>query len=1740
MKRLSRCLLTVLILCTFKARSQTSGPTAPEYTSFEPVDVTDMVNLATGDFTYTLPLLEVPGPEGGYPLALSYHAGIQPMEEASWVGLGFTLNAGAITRTVSGYPDDQLAVPRVVRDHDNGGTRHTFSVGVGLPGASFGLQFSQDTHQGFGVGASVSVSAPVIGSGTSAVSGGPGLVVGVDPYGNAYQSVGAGFTIGKSGEGAKGLTANVGVSTNFESTSFNTGIGHRENGSLGEGGAYQAGSATSLLGASMSTTGGGSASVGIASLSQTNTNADNWTVNSSGFSLPIPLGSSGVFLNLGYNYMRYYLDQTDYVNIFGSLQASGVPLEERNRSAFDSYALLDTDIDFIENNDPAKEAGGSFPAYDRYQVNAQGITGSMHPFIFQNISLFGQDEPGQVAYRPEAKHQGKVQFRFANDFSNALTLDPLWRYNAATGTFENTANQTETYGFENNRLVGSKHVEWYTNLDIRNGVAHADGLISHDFFGNQALLFDSLDVSGQIGGFKVTKADGMTYHFSLPVYTYEEGFQVQDKEDPGKFHQRYEEQPYAYQWLLVAITGPDFVDRGEPGLDGTDWGYWVGFNYDQYVVNHRWRNPGTGFHTDIDNQSTMFSYGMKELYYLDAIFTRTHAAFFHRSSRRDGREVSSLIEGGFDEKVTEYEGYYTVRKKCRERWIFPFIGLYFTCLENIAIVDTLYYPRPLLKLDKITLHKRADLLVDEPRRENTLRAIAFDYDYSLQPETPNSYDETDVTKKSGKLTLKKVTFLGREEARILPPVSFGYEVEADADAEVLINGIEETLEVVSGTIQVGDLLHYTIGVSTEHYMVVTGRAGERYTIETIGQNQHPAGTFKIGVQKTKNPPFRSNGYDSWGMYKSDFDEELLNLNEDVARLTTPVSSQSTDAWSLRKIHSANGATIDIGYASDRYDQPVFHKRRVFHAIALTPTASQNLVTATFSGNVASLNDLFTPDQSIDLDVLVKIPRKKRVSFNSSACGTASTTSEDDYFSVTVSGTIRSIDEVTHQMEVFTPEVFEQLNVSKTLVTQTSGGIDRCPSGLSSCREGCCPSCQSGEGCVSPIRCERFTKEYYEGGGTIAALSINSGDSIRSFGGGLQVAQLTVSGTGTQSTTRYRYQSGITSYDPTHVNSGVYLAGQIPEKGRIEYERLLNGKFSSVLALSQEIPPPGIVYGQVTVTEQVGERPVPGKVVYEFQTFDSTMVRRMAPRTFGDFRYPMTIQNFTNQVGNLNAVYVYGADKELLNRQEYHYLNGLFPKKADYLNVLKGSYSNQGVMHEAFHERKDVNEEGVWVSKVSLSRKERYPNIMVGKETYDGKSGAHTESWNLSFNRLSGQLTRSLTIDSYGSHTLTETRPAYEIPAYTPQMQPMAYGGKNMLEQQVSTTTYLVAPGTDDLPILTKDWQKQGVLGASVQTWSDTLEVVDDEENRIFQTGIPRQWASYQWVGQGFVNEDGSYQVRDFEAYPFDFRHPSSSDARWERQSEVTLVDVYSHALEARDLNGQHAATRMVRKDGLIVATAAPAQYGEFTFSGAEYYEGNDLADQGTVRQDGGVSTSRAHTGVYSLLVASGREGFSYTLNESEADLTQPYRASVWVYFPGDAETPGEIERFALYAEADGVEIASVSAEAQKKKSKSWYLIELDLIPPTGATSIRIATYNDAVRPVYMDDFRVHPLEAVMVSYVYDPFTNEVTHILDKDNLYTRYEYNAAGVLVRVSQEHFYTVDHTLSESLINYGENTKK
>ena len=80
----------------------TSGPAQPETKGFQVAGVSDMVDLQSGGLKYNVPLLDI----DGYPINLSYESGVGIDDEASWVGLGWSLNPGAINRQVRGLPDD--------------------------------------------------------------------------------------------------------------------------------------------------------------------------------------------------------------------------------------------------------------------------------------------------------------------------------------------------------------------------------------------------------------------------------------------------------------------------------------------------------------------------------------------------------------------------------------------------------------------------------------------------------------------------------------------------------------------------------------------------------------------------------------------------------------------------------------------------------------------------------------------------------------------------------------------------------------------------------------------------------------------------------------------------------------------------------------------------------------------------------------------------------------------------------------------------------------------------------------------------------------------------------------------------------------------------------------------------------------------------------------------------------------------------------------------------------------------------------------------------------------------------------------------------------------------------------------------------------------------------------------------------------------------------------------------------
>lgn len=152
------------IISPSMALALTGGPSQPEVESFSPIGTSEMVDVFSGDFNYNIPLMDV----GGYPLNIAYNSGVTMDQEASWVGLGWNLNVGSITRGLRGLPDDFKgdAIHKEFNMKDNTTFGMTTGIsteifGFDLAALSVGYNFGINYNNYTGVGMEQSVSPTV-------------------------------------------------------------------------------------------------------------------------------------------------------------------------------------------------------------------------------------------------------------------------------------------------------------------------------------------------------------------------------------------------------------------------------------------------------------------------------------------------------------------------------------------------------------------------------------------------------------------------------------------------------------------------------------------------------------------------------------------------------------------------------------------------------------------------------------------------------------------------------------------------------------------------------------------------------------------------------------------------------------------------------------------------------------------------------------------------------------------------------------------------------------------------------------------------------------------------------------------------------------------------------------------------------------------------------------------------------------------------------------------------------------------------------------------------------------------------------------------------------------------------------------------------------------------------------------------------------------------------------------------
>ncbi|MGQ0827627.1 MAG: hypothetical protein ACT4ON_04445 [Bacteroidota bacterium] len=369
-------------------------------------------------------------------------------------------------------------------------------------------------------------------------------------------------------------------------------------------------------------------------------------------------------------------------------------------------------MDFYKSTYKMSSSKFYFPDYDNYSVTGPGIGGSLKPHLFDFAStklnvVYNVNDPA-VAYEIDAtyKFKKKMQFNLEGDYAGnfksrhypgtpvgvGTTLRyPGYNYVISDAEYTNKTTAyagVGTVGFDTltNRLATAKFVEYFTNDSINDDYV-VNGFTNIPDLPNRTSTDYEMD---GIGAFRITDESGFVYYYTQPVYTnfviqgnypldnnyipkaYTSGDTTRVTDGNGNYYIKDEgltiandtnafmiewkqNKRYAYNWLLTAVTGPDYVDTDNSRtVNDGDKGYWVIYDWQLWTKNFTKRIPEYGFNysfssdendntqdLDITNTSKIsgkygtFSKYDQEVYYLNKVQTASHTAIMVRDVRLD-------------------------------------------------------------------------------------------------------------------------------------------------------------------------------------------------------------------------------------------------------------------------------------------------------------------------------------------------------------------------------------------------------------------------------------------------------------------------------------------------------------------------------------------------------------------------------------------------------------------------------------------------------------------------------------------------------------------------------------------------------------------------------------------------------------------------------------------------------------------------------------------------------------------------------------------------------------------------------------------------------------------------------------------------------------------------------------------------------------------------------------------------
>lgn len=897
--------LTIINLAwPITASALTGGPGQPEFSSFEPVSTTKMVDEFSGDFSYNLPLLSVPGPNGSdYPVGLSYHSGTTPEEEASWVGYGWTLNPGAITRNTRGFPDDYYKQP--VTYWNKAPTNWTVTAGAGLgvellskdqADINLSAALRYNNYSGFGYNASAGV-----------------------PLGKGVVSLGYNIS---DGQGSFSLSVSPAALLNQFADFHKEAMGKAVE-RYGKDPSRLPSTRTQL--AHVSLLGGNHAPLSYSEAVRP-THVNRFSGQSYNFSTglqinpgPIPIGNT---INVSGSYSFQDNDPSDQATALGYMYSA------ENNGKWDEASVSDY---FIERETPYNKRdlylGVPFNNADNFTATGEGISGGFRLYHRQ----VGE-------FRPNQKTNSTAIFNIAPEASVGTTFgvggdvgageqtmtEGGWKSDVAKAT-DNFSNPLASYTADNqgeavyfrfaNDLGGTRQATEVQSDDpvaarLRNDglgmnySADVDDLVSERDYqttGERASYIDyhtvqvgaaraalpfsarqdlsslkSLLMPGAINEMSVSTANGGEYIYGYPVLSRAEknlqygmqGEQVSQDQYLVTTHKSDDKLPvkvgeerpaaYATSFLLTETRTPDYVDRTLDGPTADDFGGYTKFVYRKHLGGknswYHWRIPYAGLFYQrnslsdpLDDMGTVAS-GDKEIVYLQSVQTKTHTAIFVLNDeatqpRRDARDADYDNEAGGGARAT--------------------------LTPSLSGRKTQRY------LQSIELYANADVDFDNQTGVATahsnakpIKTVHFEYNNDLCAGLPNALDGV------GKLTLKRVWFEYKGIQAKISPYTFSYNYP-----------------------------NYNVGAQyLEKYLV----GKERIT-----------GDYASLQDYDQNPAYKATNLDAWGNYQADGSARYANMQPWLNQ-GNPIQQFDPAAWQLKVITLPTGGQIHVQYEQDDY------------------------------------------------------------------------------------------------------------------------------------------------------------------------------------------------------------------------------------------------------------------------------------------------------------------------------------------------------------------------------------------------------------------------------------------------------------------------------------------------------------------------------------------------------------------------------------------------------------------------------------------------------------------------------------------------------------------------------------------------------------------------------------------------------------------------------------------------------